>query len=196
RLRRGRAFLYLALALPLAVGTWISVGQGLHFSRYFLFCSPYLALLLAAGLSRMGSLARAAALGVLLLSMGHGLVRYWSVSDRDSDYRPVGRWLTEHARPGERILAVPADNQVSLRYYLRDTPLESAGLEPDRPLLEQLGGGTGPRTWLVIDYRSPLYGASPRRLGEELGREPLRQRRFGKGAGVGVLVLALPAPAA
>ena len=88
------------------------------------------------------------------------------------------------------MLAVPTDNHVSLLYYLRRAPIRTRGLPPGTTLKAALDAAAA-RTWLVLDYRTPHYDMSPRRLSEELGRDPTLQRRFGPGGSAGVLVVAV-----
>jgi hypothetical protein len=136
---------------------------------------------------------RAPALAVLLAASALGLVRTWHVTNRDSDYRPVGRLLSRAARPEEPILLVPPDNGVSLYYYLRDTRMRWESVRDPSQLTGRLATAPGSRAWVVVDYRSPLYRLSPAGLRDMLGAEPTLQRRFDAGGASGVMLLQVPA---
>lgn len=183
--------LYLCLLLPLAAGALIAVEQALQFTRYLLFVSPFLFLLVAGGLLRMPPRLRTAATVILLGSMAFGVARYWKIPQRDSNYRLVGMMLANEVQQDERVFILPSEVKPALAYYLRHTGIESVGMSREDPVAEKLARAGRSRSWLIIDYRSPLYHASPARLWSVLGKAPVRQKRFEWGGSPGVLVTAV-----
>lgn len=166
--------LYLALLLPLLAGTVVSATRELSLPRYFLFTTPCLYLLIGAGISRMVPWLRVAVLAVLVATMGIGVHTYRSVSARDSDYRPVARWLAAALGPGDAIVIQPPEMGVPLSYYLRARadgggapPI--VGLAAGAPLAGALVPDPSVRTWVVLDYRSGAFRAPPDQLARATG---------------------------
>jgi hypothetical protein len=197
-------FLYICLLLPLAIGVAAAAESGLHFARYFFFVTPFLYLLLGAGLGRLRASWRTAALVVLLASMVLGTVKHWGVHSRDTDYRSVAKLLERSVRPGDRVYLDPGEAGPAALYYLRDSTIRLTELAPGEWIGERLARDArdddrrenprarSQRDWILIDARSELYLASPGRLRRRLGAKPLLQRRFDSGGSAGVLVVALP----
>jgi Dolichyl-phosphate-mannose-protein mannosyltransferase len=152
--------IYLVLAIPLIAGAAVSVKHELTLPRYFLFATPCLYILVGAGLDRMTGWLRGALLVILLATMGIGIATYQRVGSRDSDYRPVAQRLASQWHPGDAILIQPPEMGVPLSYYLRARPVAITGLTAGAPLRGALAPAAG-RTWVVLDYRSGLLGASP-----------------------------------
>ncbi len=90
--------------------------------------------------------------------MGIGVATYQRVGSRDSDYRPVARRLAPALRPGDAILIQPPEMGVPLSYYLRAHPVAITGLTAGAPVRGALTPAPGPRTWLLLDYRSGTFG--------------------------------------
>jgi hypothetical protein len=194
-LRGSRRAVALAILVPLIIGTIVSVTQQLDLTRYFLFVSPALFLAIGYGLTRMaeesGPLAAATALGVLLLTTGFGIRSYGRIGGRDSDYRPVARVLASDSSRASVILVQPPEAAEPLSYYLRNE--ESAPLHvvpPEASIPPALPEKPGARAWLVLDYRSRLYGDSPAALRDSVGARVLSDQ-YAAGAGGGVRLLLL-----
>ncbi|HET7620807.1 MAG TPA: glycosyltransferase family 39 protein, partial [Gemmatimonadaceae bacterium] len=122
-LRGSRRAVVLAVVVPLVIGTIVSVSQQLDLTRYFLFASPFLFLLIGHGLVRMaadsGVVSATIALGVLVLTSGFGLRSYERIDARDSDYRPVAGMIAGDSSRASVILVQPPEAAEPLSYYLR-----------------------------------------------------------------------------
>lgn len=89
------------------------------------------------------------------------------------------------------ILVQPPEAAEPLSYYLREEHTASVRAIPARaPIAESLPALGGVRVWLVLDYRSPLYGDSPSSLRDLVGALVLSDR-YAAGAGGGVRLLLL-----
>ncbi len=169
--------LLLATIVPVASGAIASISRQLDLGRYMVFASPFLFLLMADGLTRMRGLSRVLALVTILAAMGLGVGRYREILSRDSDYRPVGRFLRRAAGPGEPVVAAPGASVGALTYYLRDPGAPPLVAIPDRtPPATWLTGVHARQAWLVLDYRSPLYEASPDSVHIALAARVVRDR--------------------
>jgi uncharacterized membrane protein len=194
-LRGSRRAVVLAVVVPLVIGTIVSVSQQLDLTRYFLFASPFLFLLLGYGLTRMaadaGTLSATVALAVLGLATAFGIRSYRRIDARDSDYRPVARVLAGDSIRASAILVQPPEAAEPLSYYLRNEHTAPVHAVPSRaPIAGSLPRRGGVRAWLVLDYRSPLYGDPPAALRDSVGARVLSDR-YAAGAGGGVRVLLL-----
>lgn len=191
----GRAVV-LALVVPLAIGTVVSISQQLDLGRYFLFASPFLLLLIAYGLTRLDGISFLVSLAILLLTTALGIRKYETVDTRDSDYRPVANVLahdTTWARAASAILIQPPEAAEPLSYYLRHertAPIHAVPLRTS--IVGALPRVSGARTWLVLDYRSPLYDTSPAALRDSVGADVVSDR-YVAGAGGGVRLVLLGA---
>lgn len=108
-------------------------GVRMWMDRYLMFTSPYIALLLAAGVTRLWQQHRALAIMagmVYAFGVSIALVRYYTVTDRP-DYRSAIRTLKQHMQPGDK-LAGQANYWVFRHYFGRDT--EVIGLRLTYPL--------------------------------------------------------------
>lgn len=186
-----RRAVVLALVLPLAIGTVVSISQQLDLGRYFLFASPFLFLLIGDGLARMGGSSRLVSLGILLLTAGLGIRAYERVGARDSDYRPVAGALAHDEESASVILVQPPEAAEPLSYYLRNEHTPPVHVVPSRtPIAGKLPATPGARSWLVLDYRSPLYDDPPDALRESIGARVLSDRYLaGAGGGVRLLLI-------
>jgi len=193
-LRGSRRAVVLAVVVPLVIGTIVSVSQQLDLTRYFLFASPFLFLMIGYGLTRLvesGAIGATVALGVLLLTTSFGIRNYGRIDARDSDYRPVARVLASDSSRASAILVQPPEAAEPLSYYLRNAHTAPVRVVPPRaPIAGSLPGGSGARAWLVLDYRSRLYGDSPAALRDSVGARVLSDR-YAAGAGGGVRLLLL-----
>jgi hypothetical protein len=85
----------------------------------------------------------------------------------------------------------PPEAAEPLSYYLRNE--ESAPLRavsPEASIPPSLPEKPGARAWLVLDYRSRLYGDSPAALRDSVGALVLSDQ-YAAGAGGGVRLLLL-----
>lgn len=193
--RGPRRAVVLGVAVPLVIGAMVSVSQQLDLTRYFLFASPLLFLLLGYGLTRMvadsGIVGATIALGVMVLTTGFGIRSYERIDARDSDYRPVAGILSRDSSRASVILVQPPEAAEPLSYYLRDEHTAPIRVIPARaPIADSLPDQPGVRAWLVLDYRSPLYGDPPAALADSVGAGVLSDR-YAAGAGGGVRLLLL-----
>ena len=70
----------------------------------------------------------------------------------------MARRLAPELRPGDAILIQPPEMGVPLSYYLRAHPVAITGLTAGAPVRGALTPAPGPRTWLLLDYRSGAFG--------------------------------------
>jgi uncharacterized membrane protein len=194
-LRGSRRPVVLAVVVPLLIGTIVSVSQQLDLTRYFLFSNPFLFLLLGYGLTRMaedaGTVSATVALAVLVLTTAFGIRSYGRIDARDSDYRPVAKALAGDSGHASVILVQPPEAAEPLSYYLRNEYTVPVRAVPARaPIADSLPDRGGVRAWLVLDYRSPLYGDPPTALRDSVGARVLGDR-YVAGAGGGVRILLL-----
>ena len=195
-LRGSRRAVVLAVVVPLAIGTVVSVSEQLDLTRYFLFASPFLFLLIGDGVTKMARAAPGATSGLLafaimLLTTAFGIRSYDRVDARDSDYRPVASTLARGNGAASVILVQPSEAAEPLAYYLRNehtAPVRA--VRPEAPIAASLPDVPGARAWLVLDYRSHLYGDSPDALRESVGALVLSDR-YAAGAGGGVRLVLL-----
>lgn len=183
----GRGLLLLALVIPLIVGTLISISRALEMPRYFLFVVPFLFLLLADGLLALPRAIRVASLVSIAGAYIGGTIVVKGDISRDSDYRSTAVLLAHESRPGDRIMIQPREMSGPLRFYLRPNGTPIIGLAADASAGQEIAGLPPGRTWVVIDYRSPLYTLAPRELEAAL-RSPLERDAYTSDASVGVRV--------
>jgi len=186
--------LTLAVLIPVLIGALISIHRQVDLSRYFLYSTSFLFLLLGAGLARLSRGARALALASLAAAIAMGTWRTYAVGSRDSDYRSVARDLIARRTQAAAVVVQPAEMYEPLSYYLGgrlDLPIRRvAQRSPLAPVIARAGAEP---VWVVIDYRSPFYGSSPDSLESALG-ECVRSDTYDAASGAGVrLVLAAPA---
>jgi uncharacterized membrane protein len=179
---RGSArVLYLGLVVPLVVGAVVSVWHGVSLTRYLLFVSPLLSLLVAAGIVRSPRWVGVPTLAVVIWASVYGLVQYPTITARDSDFRPAAALVAESQQPGDAIVVQPPEAGVQLAYYLRGKPLPvwglSAGAAPDSALQP----APGQRTWLALDYRSKWYARSADSLDGAMPGTVVRDSGIGSG---------------
>jgi uncharacterized membrane protein len=185
--RGGRWLLLFALIIPLVFGVLISVSRSLETERYFLFVVPFIFLLLADGLVTLAPMPRYAALAVLGAGMLLGTRSTKAAVSRDSDYRSTAALIEHEHRPGDRVMIQPREMNAPLRFYLRSSGIPVIGLVANASAGRELAGLAPGRTWVVMDYRSPLYTLSPQELAAAL-RAPLVQEAYTSDASVGVRV--------
>jgi uncharacterized membrane protein len=183
----GRRLLLLALTIPLAIGAVISVNRGLEMDRYFLFVVPFFLLLLADGLLALEYRVRCAAVAVLAVAMILGTRSTKKDVSRDSDYRNTASMIDRDRRPNDRIVIQPREMNAPLRFYLRSRADSIIGLAADAQAGRELAKLSPGRTWVVLDYRSPLYVLAPQELADALAA-PVERDVYTSDTSVGVRV--------
>lgn len=186
--------LTFAALIPVIIGAAISVRSQVDLARYFLYATPFLYLLLGAGLASFSQRALPLALAALAASIAIGTQRTYAVGSRDSDYRNVARELLAQPDGAKAVVVQPSEMFEPLSYYLHgqlDLPIyRVAQHAPIAPAIANVGSAPA---WVVLDYRSPLYGTPPDTLESALG-ECVASDRYDSGSGAGVrMVLAVPA---
>lgn len=190
--RGGRRLLAIALLVPTLVVTIVSTTRGLEFPRYLLFVIPFLFLLLADGLLALGPRARTASVSVLVIVMLLGQRAERGVVSRDSDYRSSAELLLHDWRTGDRALIQPREMNAPLRYYLGAGGPPVRGVAADGSIVDEARALAAHRTWVIIDYRSPLYTISPTEMAERFDA-PIALDEYTTDATAGVRVVLLNA---
>lgn len=147
--------------LPIVVFSYISTP--IWVNRYLLFVSPYLFVLLAAGLTRLWRQWKIAAVvmsAVYLIAAGGGLANYYTVQDRP-DYKSNIDTLEQYEQPGDVIVWGYHYLKPLKRYYDGDMevqwrPTYDIKTPADmQQWIAQMPLGYD-RWWLVIDYTEPI----------------------------------------
>ncbi|MDB4912129.1 MAG: hypothetical protein JWO39_2952 [Gemmatimonadetes bacterium] len=183
----GRRLLLFALIIPLVFAVLISITRSLETERYFLFVVPFFFLLLADGLVALPPKPRYVALAVLGAGMLLGTRSTKAAVSRDSDYRSTAALIEHDHQRGDRVMIQPREMNAPLRFYLRATGIPVIGIAADASAGRELAARPPGRTWVVIDYRSPLYALSPQELAAAL-RTPLVQESYTSDTSVGVRI--------
>lgn len=181
----GRRLLLLALTIPLAIGALIAANAGLEMDRYFLFVVPFFFLLLADGLMALDSRVRCAAIAVLVVAMILGTRSTKKDVSRDSDYRTTASVIDRERQPNDRIMIQPREMNAPLRFYLHSRTDSIIGLAADAAAGHELAKLSPGRTWVVLDYRSPLYVLAPPELAAALAA-PVQRDVYTSDTSVGV----------
>ena len=186
--------LTLAVLVPVIIGAAISVRSQVDLGRYFLYASSFLYLLLGAGLAYLPDRSRAVALALLAAAMAIGTQRTYAVYSRDSDYRSVAHDLMARRDQAKAVIVQPAEMFEPLSYYLHgQLELPIRRVSQHAPLAPAIASVGAVPAWVVLDYRSPMYGTPPDTLESALG-ECVASDMYDAGSGAGVrLVLAVPA---
>jgi 4-amino-4-deoxy-L-arabinose transferase-like glycosyltransferase len=152
----------LWLGIPLLVVSWFAISNFKVFHpRYLATAAPLVLMVAAAAFADLGSRARAL-LGILLLLLwGVSLAHlYGTPAHGKEDMRGAGRFVTERARPGEKVLAV---NTIDLMqyYYHGAVPPEHfwLGFAADPAKLERqfdLAVAGAPSSWVVLSRPEDL----------------------------------------
>ena len=186
--------LAMAVLVPVIIGAAISVRSEVDLARYFLYASSFLYLLLGAGLAVLSSRSRAMALALLAAAIAIGTQRTYAVYSRDSDYRSVAHDLMARRDQAKAVIVQPAEMFEPLSYYLHGRlALPITRVAQRAPLGPAIASVGAVPAWVVLDYRSPLYGTPPDTLESALGK-CVASDMYDAGSGAGVrLVLAVPA---
>jgi mannosyltransferase len=125
-------FLLIWLMFPVALILLFSLARPLFLGRYFIFCSPALIILAAAGLAKLPNRwLRAAVFGAMLLLSVHGTVSYYHHDfdlERD-DSNGSTNYILDHARAGDVILFHIAEARVPYEFF--KTVREEAARAPE-----------------------------------------------------------------
>ena len=170
------------------------VWQPLFVVRYFMIFAPPLLVLIAAGLVRLRRSALVAAVAVVLLVGGYGLVR-WYGSGAGADYRGASAYVALSGHSADGVLFYAPYVRMPFELYFQGTAAARSGriravypadpwkrasarfIEavpmPEQPIRDALGGYR--RIWLVLSQYQ-LYGqADP---GYDHVLSALSSRRF------------------
>ncbi len=149
--------------VPILAYSFISIP--LWVNRYLLFVSPYLFLVLAAGLSRLWRQWRIAAVVmalVYLIAAAGGLVHYYAVQDRP-DYKFITQTIQQYKQPGDVVVWTLFANKVVLNHYsLGKTKVhtnKTRGVESDADITQWLEAfpPVPGRLWLVLKVNEQDY---------------------------------------
>lgn len=183
----GRRLLLLSVIVPLLFAVTISLSRALETERYFLFVVPCFFLLLADGLVALQPSLRNFSLAVLGAAALFGTRATKAAVTRDSDYRLTAALIERESHPGDRVMIQPREMNAPLRFYLRSFEIPILGLAADASAGREIAASPPGRTWVVIDYRSPLYGLAPQELAAAL-HAPLERDAYTSDASTGVRV--------
>ncbi len=183
----GRRLLLLALLVPLLFCVAISTVRGLEVARYFFYVVPFFMLLLGDGLLRLRRKVRLASFAVLGAAILFGTMSTKASISRDSDYRATAALIEHESQPGDRIMIQPREMGQPLHFYLHPHDAPIIGLAADASAGVALAALPPGRTWVVIDYRSPLYTLAPSELEAAL-RSPVERDAYTSDASAGVRV--------
>ena len=183
----GRRLLLLSVVVPLLFAVTISLSRALETERYFLFVVPCFFLLLADGLVALRPSLRNWSLAVLGAAALFGTRATKAAITRDSDYRLTAALIERESHPGDRVMIQPREMNAPLRFYLRSFEIPIIGLAADASAGHEIAASAPFRTWVVIDYRSPLYGLAPQELAAAL-HAPLERDAYTSDASTGVRV--------
>lgn len=149
--------------VPILAYSFISIP--IWVNRYLLFISPYLFLVIAAGLSRLWRQWRIAAVIlalVYLIAAGGGLVRYYSVQDRP-DYKFITETIEQYKQPADVVVWGLFAQKVVLNHYsLGETRVyenKTRGVDSEADIDQWLDNfpDISSRLWLVIKVKEKDY---------------------------------------
>jgi mannosyltransferase len=129
-------FLLIWLIFPVALILLFSLGRPLFLGRYFIFCSPAIIILAAAGLAKLRNRwLRAAVLAAMLLLSVHGTVSYYHRDfdlERD-DSQASTTYILDHTQAGDVILFHIAEARVPYEFFksVREEAARAAETSPD-----------------------------------------------------------------
>lgn len=135
-------------------------------SRYLLFVSPYLFLLLAAGISRLWRQWRVAAVAialVYLIAVSGGLVRYYTVQDRP-DYKFIVETIEQYEQPDDVVVWSLFVRRIILNHYYDGSTEfyhnKTRGVKTDAEIsawLDDFPEIIPNRLWLTLKVREDIY---------------------------------------
>lgn len=149
--------------LPILFFSYLSIP--IWVNRYLLFVSPYLFLVLAAGLSRLWRQWRAAAIVIAiayLIAASGGLMRYYTVQDR-SDYKFIVETIEQYEQPQDLVVwGLFAQTMILDHYYQGSTEFyhnKTRGVSTDAEISAWLDDfpDVSERLWLVLKVDDRIY---------------------------------------
>lgn len=157
------AVLIALVVVPPLAAFAISVAKPVYLYRYFLVALPALAVLVAAGIARLGRLwlVVPAVLAAAALSARTTAACTPGCVIGDDDWQSAAAYVEAHLRPGDNVMFVPAQLRTGLAHYLPESPrpmllyparwpLEGGSAEGEGTLPEALDRArTAGRVWLV-----------------------------------------------
>jgi len=154
--------------------------------RFLIFCVPPLLLLVAQGLSRLGSKIIFAAAGIVLLGLSlNGDFSYYrnrSDAEHTDDWRNATRYILSRAEVGDAVLFTYSEERLVFDQYQRQLNLTDQGAveypqgsdvdlltrapsRPDDQLLDEMVRSHS-RVWVISAYQP---GPVSRHVAQELG---------------------------
>src|SRR5690349_4655311 len=165
----GEALVWMWLVLPAAMTTTISLFKPMFVSRYFIFCLPASALLVATGLTmiRPRWLLAPVLLAIMALSL-RGVAEYYrsGFDPPEQDWRGAVHYMLSRTEPGDAVLFYHPLARLAYEYYRERWPQYPApgvvfppradarllkGTRPDFALLPQLPERYQ-RLWVVQNW--------------------------------------------
>ncbi|NEZ55985.1 glycosyltransferase family 39 protein [Adonisia turfae] len=149
--------------LPILAFSYISIP--IWVNRYLVFVSPYLFLLLAAGLSRLWRQWRLAAIVVslaYLIAVSGGLVRYYTVQDRP-DYKFIVETIEQYEQPEDVVVWSLFARKLVLNHYYQGSleiySNKSRGVKSEAEIGQWLDNfpDAPTRLWLVLKVKEQDY---------------------------------------
>ena len=180
------AFLATWLGLPVVMLVMISWRWPVFLPRFLIFCVPPLLLLVAQGLSRLGSKIIFAAAGIVLLGLSlNGDFSYYrnrSDAEHTDDWRNATRYILSRAEVGDAVLFTYSEERLVFDQYQRQLNLTDQGAveypqgsdvdlltrapsRPDDQLLDEMVRSHS-RVWVISAYQP---GPVSRHVAQELG---------------------------
>lgn len=149
--------------IPIFTFSYISIP--IWVNRYLLFVSPYLFIIVAAGLRRLWRQWRIAALVVslvYLIAVSGGLVRYYTVQDRP-DYKFIVQTIEQYEQPDDVVVwSLFAHKEILNHYYQGSADVyrnKTRGVKSDAEISQWLGKfpKVSARIWLVLKTNEKDY---------------------------------------
>jgi mannosyltransferase len=172
------------LALPPILAFAVSLVKPVFLDRYFLVCLPALVLLAGAGLARLrlGWVAWALVAAAVVFSI-RAVDECGTCKVRNDDWRGATEYVSDRARPGDKIFFYPAELRTPFVHYVGEAPANLQLAYPGTWALENHVDGNpgaavdaaGGRVWLVT------WWLPSQDVREELSRRGrlVEDRRFG-----------------
>ena len=158
-------FILATCLVPVTLGLILIFTHGdMHLSRYLAYVVPFLIIAIArgwGGLLRSSLAAAAVAMGAM--AMLPFTARYFADPSRDSDVRPILRYLKAYdttAREGaDRIVVLPGFMTFSYRFYDATSTLERIDTEAEWRAFEASAAAGRRPAWIILDYRWPEFAS-------------------------------------
>jgi mannosyltransferase len=198
---QGRTYASLAaclLVVPIGVPLAISLTRPMFYPRWFSFLFPIYAVIVAAGVSRIGNswngpkdrVIAVITAGLLLYNLPTLGDYYFNPRSRPYDWRDAASLVEREVRPGDFFLYTNEAAAISFRYYFHGsvpslvlTPVEAIPGPPHSPTFTPASARhlavAHPRLWIVATL--PFTPAMQDRLRRDLegSFQPVGQKDFG-----------------